>query len=307
MQLIRLSLDWTPNANHTGFYLARDLGYYREAGLEVEVSDPSTDQYLRTPFKKLEAGEADLAICPTESLVSFRVKERPFAAKAIAALLQEDLSAVVALKGKGIQRPRDMDGRIYASYKARYEDGIVSAMAKMDGGKGQPILTYPEKLGIWNTLLTGEADLTWIFTNWEGVEAEDRGMELEVFRLADFGIPYSYSPVLVASEEWIAHRPTLLQQFLRATAKGFAAAQDDPQRAVVALKAAIGELHLPPVDLLKAQKATNPAYGASEQWGLMDEGKVQAFLDWLHEKGLEPRAFRAHEIVTNELLESVEQ
>ena len=49
----------------------------------------------------------------------------------------------------------------------------------------------------------GQADATWIFTGWEGVQARRAGVGLNVFRLRDFGIPYSYPLLLVATEDML--------------------------------------------------------------------------------------------------------
>lgn len=47
-----VGLDWTPNINHIGFFVARDLGFYEEFGLDVRLVDPSEDNYEITPAKK---------------------------------------------------------------------------------------------------------------------------------------------------------------------------------------------------------------------------------------------------------------
>ncbi len=104
-----------------------------------------------------------------------RIKENLVNVKAVAAILKEDLSAIVTLKAPQINKPSQLDRKVYASYKARYEDFIVNQMVKNDGGKGDMKLVYPEKLGIWNTLLNGIADATWVFMNWEGLEAKNKG------------------------------------------------------------------------------------------------------------------------------------
>ena len=138
---------------------------------------------------------------------------------AIATILQDDLSAIVTLSDSDIARPKALDGKIYSSYKARYEDQIVREMMKNDGDKDTSIAST--KLGIWNTLLSGKSDATWIFMNWEGVEAKAKGVKLNYFKLGDFGIPYSYSPVIAASESDAKRDGELYQRFLRATKKGF--------------------------------------------------------------------------------------
>ena len=160
MQKLSLALDWTPNINHIGFFVAQKKGFYQNVKIDIEILEPSSDNYQTTPAKKVELGNADFALCPTESIISYRTKSKPFPLIAIAAVLQNDLSAITAMKDSGINSPKDLDGKIYGSYKARYEDGIVKEMIKNDGGKGDLEIIYPEKLGIWNTHLEGKADAT---------------------------------------------------------------------------------------------------------------------------------------------------
>lgn len=49
MAPITIALDWTPNTNHTGFYVARSKGFYKDAGLEVQILSPHQDEYKTTP------------------------------------------------------------------------------------------------------------------------------------------------------------------------------------------------------------------------------------------------------------------
>ncbi|HLL94923.1 MAG TPA: ABC transporter substrate-binding protein, partial [Spirosoma sp.] len=119
---IRLALDWTPNTNHTGFYVALAKGTYKKAGLDVQIISPDIDNYQLTPAKRVALGQADLAITPSESVISFQTKGVPLVA--IAAVLARDASAIITLKQSGITRPQQLDGKVYASYGARYEDEI---------------------------------------------------------------------------------------------------------------------------------------------------------------------------------------
>lgn len=148
MTTLKLALDWTPNTNHIGFFIAKELGFYKENGIELEILNPIDDNYQLTPGKKLELDIADFAIAPFETVISLNNKANQVQAIAIYAILQEDLSSIVSLKQSNINSPRFLDGKIYASYKARYEDHIVNEMIKNDGGEGKLKIIYPEKLGI---------------------------------------------------------------------------------------------------------------------------------------------------------------
>jgi len=302
--MLKLALDWRPNTNHTGFFIAQHLGFYEEEGLNLQIISTEEDNYAITPAKKVELGLVDLALCPIESLVSYRTKANPFDAIAIATIFQEDISAICTLKSNGINRPKDLDNRIYASYKARYEDKIVQQMIKNDNCKGDIILKYPEKLGIWNTLLNGKADATWIFVNWEGVEAEAQGVELNLFRMSDFGIPYGYSPVIMTSQSNLDGQEEAYRCFLQATKRGFKYAIGHVESAAQILDLYVSDADKY-VDLVKSQIMTSPSYGRPDAWGIMDLKKVQSFLDWLRKNRLERTKFKANDLVTNELFEKI--
>lgn len=121
MQQVTVALDWTPNTNHTGFYVARNNGYYKDAGIDVTISSPHTDDYKATPASRLIDGSATFACTPSETIISYHTWPNGAKPKivAVAALVQSNLSAVVTLKSSGIERPAQLDGKKYASYAAR--------------------------------------------------------------------------------------------------------------------------------------------------------------------------------------------
>ena len=301
MEKISIALDWTPNTNHTGFFVALEKGWYREKGLEVEIRSPAADNYATTPAKKVELGQVDLALCPMESVISYRTKRRPFDLIAIAALLQEDVSAIACPSRTGIGSPRDLDGKRYASYQARYEDEIVRQMIRNDGGAGNLEIVYPDKLGIWETILKGRAEATWIFLNWEALQAEAAGVSLQLFKMKDYGIPYSYSPVLAGSAREIEKRRAVYRRFLSATRTGFHFAGRQPAAAADILAPYVPEGDRN-IDLEQSQRFLAPFYGNEQTWGRMHAEAVDRFLAWLSERGLELQPLSAAELTMNDLL-----
>lgn len=302
MSALRLALDWTPNVNHSGFFAAEHFGWFQEAGVSVEIQHPGTDDYLKSPAKKVELGLADVALCPFESLLSYRTKAEPLPLIAIAAVLQNDLSSIVVKANSGIERPAQLDGKTYASYKARFEDAQVACLVRNDGGQGDLVLQYPNRLGIWSTLLRGEADATWIFDNWEGVQAQLAGIELRHFRMADYGIPYGYSPVLAIMEATLNTQKEALQAFLTSSARGFAWAAAHPKEMAQILLPLVPEADRNLTMLIAAQQATSPHYLHEEGWGFMEMERVQSYLAWLAAEGLESTKFDATALFTNALL-----
>lgn len=288
MELIRLALDWTPNTNHTGFFVARAKGYYDEVGVKVEIRSPEKDNYEKTPAKLVEEKAVELGIAPSESVISYQTLENKPKLRAVAAILQKDVSAIVSLSESEMQQMKDLDGKIYASYNARFEDHIVKAMVKKDGGKGQFTKSNPDKLGIWETLLNGKAEATWVFIPWEGIMAKRAGIRLNTFRLDDYDIPYGYSPILLAHPETLELKNEIISKFLKATAKGFIFAQKNPEDAVKILAASGNQKELKDeAFLLESQKSINPYYtNQSGKWGEMEEERWKTFSDWLKSQKL---------------------
>lgn len=301
IQVFKIALDWTPNINHIGIFVAQEKGFYLQHNLETIIINPLTDGYELTPGKKLELGLADVAMAPFETVVSLNNKANTVDAIAIFALLQQDLSCIVTLPASGITRPALLDGKLYASYKARYEDRIVQELVKNDGGTGAIQISYPAKLGIWNTLLEGKADATWIFDNWEGVEAATKNVALHKFYLRDYDIPYGYSPVLLARKSSTEKETDAYRSFIKATREGYLYAAAHPDEAVAILKPHLTEADQQNIDLQQALNATAPHFGDATTCGRMQPERVQAFLQWLTQHELEDNAILQQELFTNEL------
>jgi len=281
---LRVALDWTPNTIHTGLFVARDTGIYAGRGLDVQLLTPDAD-YSKSPAKRLEDGEVDLAICPSESCIAYHHSGK-MQLQAIYAILQKDASAIVSKK---VENVRELgNGMTYGSYNARYEDNIVKAIIKKDGGNpdGLKIEQQKGKLSLFESLKKGEVDATWVFLPWEGVEAVQEGMDLTVVQMEDYDIPYGYSPVIARN----ASSPTApdsdtLWKFVSATMEGYRQAMNSIDAA-----AKIMSKHCSPPRseqfLRESQWNINQYYSDGSTLGRMSSQKWKTWLDWLDEHGL---------------------
>jgi NitT/TauT family transport system substrate-binding protein len=284
MSAVELALDWTPNTNHSGIYVAQAEGYYDDAGLDVTIRSPAEDEYDQTPAKRVATGASTVAIAPSESAISYHTHPEYDSLTAIAAVCQQDTSAIVALGESDIDRPADLDGKTYASYDARFEDHIVEQLVRNDGGDGDIEIVTPPKLGIWNTLVDGDADATWVFMPWEGVLAERDGLELTPFYLDEYGVPYGYTPLMLARPETIDARGNDLEQFLAATGRGYEFAADNPDEAARILgETAAGPDTLDDDEFLaESQHRLAGSYLTDDgDWGRMAADRWVQFVEWL--------------------------
>lgn len=298
MKKIKLALDWTPNINHIGFFVAKEKGFYKENDLKVEFLTPALDDYLITPAKKVEMNISDFGLCPTESLISFRTKKNPFILKGLMTIFQEDVSAIATVESNNILRPKHLDGRSYASYKARYEDKIVKKMIINDGGIGNLKIFYPKRLGIWNTLIENKYDSTWIFINWEGVEASKKNIDLELYKMSDFGIPYSYSPILFSSSDYINNNSNTVKKFIESSRKGYTYCYENMDEAVSILNKFV-PITDKGIDLIECLKISIDHFGSKENFGKIDLKKIDIFLKWLKDNNIENNSFIANDIISN--------
>lgn len=286
MNQITLALDWTPNPIHTGFYVAQAQGWYREAGLEVNFLSPEADDYKTLPSDKVAAGEATLAICPSELVIHNHYLGGGGSLIAVAAVLQHSASAFATLSESGITRPRDFDDHKYAFLGLPFEQAVLSQMIYMDGGIGITTNIETPKLETWDHLLRHDADCCWIFKPIEGVEAEHKGLQLHLMDPHAYGIPYGYAPVLVTGQTLLQNQPQLLRDFVQATARGYHFAAENPSEAARMLLSTATYSTTPDEALvLKQQEAVNQYYLTLEgHWGPMKADRWAGFIEWLQEQ-----------------------
>ena len=301
MKKIKLALDWTPNINHIGFLVAMKRGFYEENDLKVEFLTPEFDDYSITPAKKVELGISDFGLCPTESLISFRTKDNPFIIEGLMTIFQEDVSAIATIKSSNILRPKDLDDMSYASYKARYEDEIVKKMIYNDGGAGRLKIHYPKRLGIWSTLIENKYDSTWIFINWEGVEASNKNIDLKLFKMSNFGIPYSYSPILFSSSDYINNNSNTVKSFIESSKKGYLYCYENRDDAVSILSEYVPKSDRE-IDLIECLNISIDHFGPTDDFGKINLEKINIFLKWLEKNNIENKSFKAKDIISDKAL-----
>lgn len=278
---IRLALDWTPTTNHTGFYVAQANGYYAEADVAVEFVLPDQDRFLLSPAKRLVQGDVELALTSSECVVGYQLHDVPLVA--VAAVLALDASAIVTLKQSGIDRPAKLDGKVYASHDARFEDEIVRQLIRNDGGRGSLMIHATPPLTIWNALQTVEADAAWICLPWQGIDAEMKDIQLNKFVLDEFEIPYGYNPLLVVHRDWMEANTRLLSRFMQATIRGFMFAMEYPEEAAQLLIKTAAHPSLVNADMVEASQLmiTDFYTVGNGHWGVMRADVWRHFVNWL--------------------------
>ena len=279
---IRIALDWTPNTIHSGLYLAKEKGIYQKHNLEVELLPPD-EKYSKTPAKRLEDGEVDLAICTSESCIAYNESGK-MRLQAIYAILQKDASAIAGTK---INSMRDLGHhKSYGSYNARYEDSIVKAMVAKDGGDAHlmKIEQTEGKLSMFDAVKEGKIDATWIFLPWEGIDAEMEHIQIKTFKLEDYDIPYGYSPVIARNADK-SPSDEVLKAFVLATREGYEHVTQHPHDVTDILHKETRPQKSKDF-LHRSQASINHYYSDGHKLGFMDSTKWTTWLKWLKDNDL---------------------
>ncbi len=291
-----LSLDWVPNTNHTGFYVALDKGWYREQGIDLEIQIPSDPA---AALKQVAFGHTEFGVSFEEEVTIARSQDIPV--MSIAAIIQHNTSAFASLKERGITRPKDFEAKTYASYGLPLETAVIKGLMQCDGADFDKLEFVDVGFDAFPALLAGRVDIAWIFLAWDGVQAEIMGYELNTIPLYGSCVPDYYTPVIIAGETTIEEQADLVRRFMAATAQGYAYAIAHPaESAEILLK------HSPESDpelVRRSQEWLSPHYQEdAPRWGEQKADVWRTFGEWMTDNNLITGSFDPDKAFTNEFL-----
>lgn len=297
LEEVTVVLDWTPNTNHTGLYVAEHEGYFAEESLDVEILLPGE----ATPEQLVASGQADFGISYQENVTYARTQDVPIVS--IAAIIQHNTSGFASLKEAGIEKPKDFEGKVYGGWGSPIEEAVMDTIMRIDGAD----IDQVEYVNIGNTdfftaVERGDIDFAWIYYGWTGIEAELRDIALNMIYLNEYSDALDYyTPVIITSEKMIAEKEQTVRNFLKAVAKGYQFAIEKPDEAAEILSEAVPELDK---DLVKkSQEWLAPRYqDDAPRWGEQKLEIWENFARWMEEHGLLEKTLDSEKAFTNEFL-----
>ena len=235
---VSLALDWFPNSNHAGFYVAQQRGYYSEEGLDVDIVVPANPEDV---LKTVGAGRDDFGVSYQAEVLLARGEGVPV--KSIAAMVQHPLNSIMVLEESGIERPSDLVGRSVGVTGIPFEEALFLAMLQHDGAAAEDVTLVNVGFDLSPALIGKKVDgIVGAYWTHESIAMEKQGYPVGVLRMEEWGVPDFYELVLVAGESYLSDNPDVAERFLRATARGYADAIADPQGAVDILVGANPEI-----------------------------------------------------------------
>lgn len=296
-QQVTLALDWYPNADHAGLFLAKQRGYFAAEGLQVDLYTPSDPT---TVLQTVGAGKDTFGISYQTDVLLARAQGVPVVS--IAALVQHPLLAVMSKKAKGITRPHDLVGKTVGYPGIPSQEAFLATMLETDGAKLADVTLVNVSFNLVPALISGQADAVMgAYWTHETILAEREGYPVNVLRVEQWGVPDYYELVLVASEATIANRRDLVVAFLRATQHGYTDAIADQTAALDALAAAYEAIDRD-VETEGLRLLVPIWTGGVTAFGEQTPARWNAFAGWMKKHGLIPADLDVSRAYTTALL-----
>jgi len=294
---IRIALDWTPNTNHSGIFVAMALGFFADEGLALEVLEPSETASI--PL--VASGRSQFGVSMQEYVTMARAQDVSIVS--IATLFQHNTSGFAAPSDRGITGPLDFENLRYAGWGSDLESVMIRTVMEAVGADFDTVTMINMGMLDFTTAVRRDlADFYWVFYGWQGIHADLQGIAFDFFPLPELAevLDY-YTPVIVTRERMIEDRPDVVRRFLRALSRGYVYAALHPDEAAGILLAHAPELD---AELVYASQAwiAGRTLADIDQWGRQEEVVWTRFARWALDNGLIERAIDPLAAFTNGFL-----
>jgi len=274
-------LDWTPNTDHTGLYVALAKGWYKQQGIDLKILPYSS---AVSPSVAILSNKADIGIGSINDIVGNAAKGNHVVA--IGEVLAHNTSGFIVLADSGIHSPKDLDGKTYGGYGSPFEDAVVSEVIKKDGGNG----TFKDvtlSVDAMQALESKRIDFVWGLDGWEVVQAKHAGYNVKFFPITKYGIPDSPNLYFITTPEKIRKNPGLLKRFMTATGKGYTYASQHPKESAQIMIKTAPKGMFPDANLLFASQAvvSKEYMDSQHRWAIQDKQRWHAYPQFMLDSG----------------------
>ncbi len=295
---LTLVLDYLPNADHVGIYMAQARDEFSKAGLDVKIVTPTDPA---APLKLLAAGRADVAISYEPEVLLAR--DRNAEVLSIGALAQRPLTSLMAVKGRSVN-PKKLEGKTIGTAGIPYQDAYLQQILQTAGVDPASVKQVNVGFNLVPAMLSKRVDATLgAFWNVEGVQLKLEQRRPEIAPVDTLGVPPYDELVLAARYDTVQRDGALLRRFMQALQRGTRAARSDPQAAVDALTSAAPDLGRR--FATASVNATLPVLfpeDPARPFGFQNLQEWQDYADWMKRNDLLTRSVDVGTVATNEFL-----
>lgn len=299
LKKVTLVLDYIPNTNHTGLYVAKAKGYYKEEGLDVDIQQPSSGDAATL----VATGKADFGVSYQEEVTYALTRDKDaLPITAIAAIIQHNTSGFASPSSKNIKTPKDFEGKTYGGWGSPSEQAILKLAMEKYGAKFDKLKKVDIGQDDFFAATKKNIDFAWIFEGWDGIKAKGIKEQLNYIPVRDIdpALDY-YTPLIITNRNMIKGDPDTVKKFMNATSKGYNFAIKNPEEAAKILMKEVPEidknLALPSQEFLSTQYQAD-----APKWGLMKASVWENYAKFMKKNGLINKDLNIKEAFTNEFL-----
>lgn len=296
---VDLILDWVPNTNHTGLYVAQEKGFFEEAGVKLNLRRPPEG----SSTELVGLGKAQFGISFQDSLAKRFAGGVPVTA--IAAIIEHNTSGILATKESNIKAPQDLAGHKYGTWNDPIELKTIEYIVTKAGAKFEDVKLVPNDADNSVVALANKQfDAAWIFYAWDGIMAGMQNVETNYFHFRDVAPELDfYSPVIIANNDYLAAHPEQAKMIIQAIKKGYQYAIENPEESAEILIKAAPELEEMRDVVVKSQEWISKQYAENpEKWGEFSEERWNTFYKWLYDNKLVDVDLTTGKYFTNEFV-----
>ena len=280
---IDFCLDYTPNTNHTGIYVAQKKGWFAEEGLDVSIIQPADD----TAEALIGSGQAQMGVSYQDYIANALASDNPLPIQAVAAIIQHNTSGIMSRQEDGITSAKKMEDHVYATWDMPVEQATIKQVMEADGGDFSKLkmVAYSVDDEV-SGLKANMFDCVWVYEGWAVQNAAVQDYPVNYFSFKDMDDVFDfYTPVLAANNDFMKSNPDAVKAFLRAAKKGYEFAVEHPEDAAQILCDEVPELDSALVEASAKFLAGQYTADASS-WGAIDGKRWAAYFQWLNDNDL---------------------
>jgi len=296
---IEFILDWVPNTNHTGLFVAEEMGYFEEEGLDVTIQRPpegSVTELVGTGGAQFGIDFQDILAAPFDEGVPVT---------AVSAIIDHNTAGILSHEDAGIETAADLEGQSYGTWNEPIELALLEQIMEEDGGDFEQVELVPNQadnsvVGLANDMF----DSANIYYAWDGVMADYQDVPTNFFYFTDYTEELDfYSPVIIANNDYLETNPEEARAFVQAVKRGYQYTIENPEESADILIQNAEELEDQRDFVVASQEWVSERYAETpEDWGTIEEGRWNAFYSWLYENDLTENDLTEETLFTNEFL-----
>lgn len=270
---VDLVLDFVPNTNHTGIFVAIENGYLKKEGIKLNVLSAPED----STSDLVISGKAPFGIYFQESMGAKLSKNAPITA--VAAIIEHNTSGILSLKDLN-----DLTLIKYGSWNDPVELSMIKYIFKKQGLNDYTFVSNTDSNSI-SSLKNDLFNACWVYYAWDGVLAKENLKDIKFTYLKDIDNVFDYySPIIIANNEYLKNNNKQAKAVIKAIKQGYIYAMTNPEQAADILIKYAPNLKNKRNFIISSQKYLSTRYAQNPQkWGEIDAKRWNDFYEWLNQ------------------------